>query len=303
MEITRNMKTFNIICIFVLFFLTPDLPVRADEKTILIINSNASVKKYKTAQEEFVKTKPGRVLEFDLESGAANMTAHDPDLVYCIGSKAYFAANKHFGKKKIVFSSIINWERLPKTKGKFGVSNELHPRMPIMMVRYLFPDIKKIGMLYSKKFTQHLFEKSASQAKELGIEIVGKEVGKKPDISDLKRLIKNGDAFWLISDPLVLHSKGHFLKMLKTCDAAKKPVLTYKDSFVKIGAVLAVSVDDPTIGRQAAGIAMEALEKGRIDEKVQFPAGSRVTLNMGKVKKYKMKCNENALGSVNDIIK
>ena len=43
---------------------------------------------------------------------------------------------------------------------------------------------------------------------------------------------------------------------------------------MEYGAVLIVSVDEPTIGRQAAGMAKEITSVGKMEEKVQYPAGS-----------------------------
>ena len=99
------------ICLVVFFLLVSGESIEAKEAKILLINSNASVRKYKTVQEEFKKTIPGRVLEFDLKGrkwtnvDATDLLAYNPDLVYCIGLKAYQYAKKNFSSKKIVFSS------------------------------------------------------------------------------------------------------------------------------------------------------------------------------------------------------
>ena len=90
--------------------------------------------------------------------------------------------------------------------------------------------------------------------------------------------------------------------MFKESDARKVPVFSYHDVFTEYGAVLIVSVDNPTIGRQAAGIAMEVLSVGKMEEKVQSPAGSHIILNLKKVKEYGLPYKEEALGSVNQII-
>ena len=310
MKNTVKRKVFKTICLVVFLFLASDALLWAGEAKILLINSNASVRKYRTVQDEFKKIIPARVREFDLKGrewkniDAGDLLSHDPDLVYCIGAKAYYFAENHFSEKKIVFTSIINWLRLRITENTYGVSNELHTRMPIMMFRYIFPDVKKIGVLYSEKYTKQWFEKSRDQAPELGIEIIGKVVSNsRRTISTLGSLIPVTDAIWLISDPLVMPEKKYLLNILKDCDTAKIPVFSYNDAFARIGCVLVVSEDIPTIGRQAAGIAMEALSRGKMNKKVQFPAGSRITLNMRKIEEYKLKYNKDALGSVNDIIK
>ncbi|MDM8551907.1 ABC transporter substrate binding protein, partial [Desulfobacterales bacterium HSG2] len=222
-----------------------------------------------------------------------------------IGGKAYFFAREHLGEKKVVFSSIINWLRLPGLSGTaYGVSNELHPRMPIYMFRSVFPDIKRIGMLYSMQYTSQWFENAKGQAGELEIEIIGRTVSReKQTLSALNELLPNIDALWLISDPSVMSKKDYLYKILKRCDASKTPVFSYHGPFAKLGATLIVSADMPTIGRQAANIAMGVLSGEEMEEKVQFPAGSHIVLNLKKVKMFGLKYNKDALGLINTIIK
>ena len=82
----------------------------------------------------------------------------------------------------------------------------------------------------------------------------------------------------------------------------KKPIFSYLEAFVEYGAVLIVSVDDPTLGRQAADIARETLTGRMVADKVQLPEGSHVILNLEKVTHYGLQYNESALGAVNQII-
>ncbi len=292
---------------------TGSAELSAEKFRILLINSDRDVDKYKTAQEEFIKTVSASVLEADLgndkiiDAEIRKMLAYNADLVYCIGARAFSFAKDHFGDRYIVFSSVINWPRLapfpPKT---YGISNELHTRMPLFMFRSVFPDIRKIGMLYSEKYTLQWFKDAQSQAKELGIEIVGRVVREKEEMmTALKYLLPGTDALWLISDPLVMSEKKMLYDLLKVCDTYKKPVFSYHESYVNVGAVLVVSVDEATIGRQAAGIAMELLS-GNVtdaDEKVQFPAGSQITLNLKKTEEYGLDYNKDSLSMVNNIVK
>lgn len=282
----------------------------AETSRILLINSNAAVSKYAIVQNEFINNVNGQVLKVDLagremdEDELAKVVAYDPDLVFCIGAKAYSFAYKTFRHKYLVFSSIINWLRIPRTDKTYGVSNELHTRMQIFMFRSIFPKVKKIGIIYSKRFSRQWFNNARTHARDMGLEIIGKSVSRKGrTISSLRRLLPDVDALWLISDPLVMPEKKYLYKILDRCDREKVPVFSYHDAFAEVGASLIVSADVPTIGRQAAGITMEILSGGKIDDPVQFPAGSHITLNLKKVESYGIEYNHSALSSVNNIIK
>ena len=110
------------------------------------------------------------------------------------------------------------------------------------------------------------------------------------------------DSLWLIPDPLVITRKS-IPGIFSYFENAKKPVFAYSDAFISSGAMLAVSDDSVTIGRQAAGIAVDILEGRKLTNKVQNPAGSHIALNLGKANEYKLEVNRAALGSINRIIR
>jgi len=82
----------------------------------------------------------------------------------------------------------------------------------------------------------------------------------------------------------------------------KRPVFAYDDLFAHYGAVLILSADIPTVGRQAAELAAGIIANRVNVEKIQNPAGSQITLNMKKVEEYGIRLDEDALASVNRII-
>ena len=305
------MKLRNFTWLIVWFFLVFPARLAAEkEPKVLLINSDATVEKYRVAQEEFRKTYARPVLEIKLDDKKWKVPDVEdflydeyPDLVYCIGSKAYLIANRFVSEKDIVFSSIVNWQRLPVTKKTYGVSSELHSEMQMTLFRYIFPEVKKIGVLYSEQYNSQWFNDAKAEAKGMGIEIIGQEISKsKQTINALKALMSKVDALWLISDPLIMSDKENLTEVFNECEVKKVPVFSYHDIFVEYGAVLIVSVDEPTIGRQAASIAKEIISVGSMEEKVQYPAGSHIILNLKKVKEYGLPYKEEALSMVNEIV-
>ncbi|MFC1853864.1 ABC transporter substrate-binding protein [candidate division CSSED10-310 bacterium] len=291
------------------------MAINESPKRILLINSNASVEKYRIVQEEFKKVLYTPVLEVNLGNEKwtpsqveALIKDKDPDIIYCIGSKAYFLTTEHSRDRQIVFSSIMNWLRLPISRKTYGVSNELHSGMQIMLFRHVFPQINKIGVLHSKKHNRQWLEKVRSDALDFGVEIVSEAVDSSEDvIPALEKWFPKDkppriNAFWLISDPVVISDKDHIQEIFQLCEAYKMPVFSYHNLFVKYGAILIVAVDDPTIGRQAASIVIDLISEGKIEQKIQFPVGTHITLNQKKVEDYKLYYNQDALNSINTII-
>lgn len=296
----------------VLLLLFTSKALLADDRgKVVIINSDMSIYKYSLAHTEF-KLKLGSVAgEIDLGSKWKEETKVkqdirkiDPDLIYCIGSKAYMLVHKLLKDRNIIFSSAINWHRLPLGKNTYGISNELPQGMYLTMYRYFFPHINKIGVIYSKAYNKEWLNVAKKAAKEMGIEIIGKSVRKHEDIeSALNELLPEIDALWLTPDPIVLQNVLSVRRIFKYCENMSKPVFAYEKAFANIGATLVMSADIPTIGRQAAGMALDILANKKITERVQNPAGTHIIINMKKIEEYGLNLNTDALDSVNEIIR
>jgi len=278
---------------------------------LLIVNSDLSVRKYQLPQTAFRETVEDKTTQVDLgprtvdkKRLAKTIRRHDPDLVYCIGTKAYMMVHEVDRNERIVLSSAINWRRLPLGPNTYGIANELPAGMQLTMFKYFLPSIRRIGVLYSKKFNREWLKQATKAASEMEVQIDGYAVGKFFNVGrGLKKLLPKVDALWLIADPGVLSNTKSVELIFAQCDAIKKPILAYNAAFARRGAVLAISPDTPTIGRQAAGLAEEILANEPIDERFQTPAGSEITINLKAVQKCGLQLNEDALDSVNDIIK
>lgn len=283
-----------------------------DAKTkTLVLNSNRSVKKYSTMQSEF-KAKFGKpTIEIDISGSKWAdedwfediLNEEAPDLIICIGSKAYLLAYKVAKKTDIIFSLGINWRRFPLTKNTYVIASEVPPITTLMMYRYFFPEIKKIGVLYSKKHNKEWFHTAVEEAKEVGMEIVGGTIKKQKEIRTvLNNMLFEVDALWIIPDPVVLSSRNQVEDIFKQCDAMKKPVFAYDKLFADFGAAFIVSADVPTIGGQVAKMATNILDHKEIVDKIQNPAGSYTTIDLEKIEDYGIKVNSRALPTVNDYI-
>ena len=298
----------RLLCSLLVFYLAS--PCAWGKESILVLNSDMNVQKYLTVQTEFKSRLGIPQVEIDLgrrwvdESRIEEaILDEDPDIIYCIGSRAYLLAHKLARDKSLIFSSAINWQRFPMTQDTYGVANELPPGMQLMMYRYFFPEISKIAVLYSE-INKEWLETATQDAKQVGIEIIGRVVSK-PDqvVTSLVELLPQVDALWLISDPIVLSNEKAVRNIFAQTDAAKNPVFAYNEAFATYGAVMVISADVPTIGRQVAQLTVRILENRKIDERIQSPAGTHIIANLRKIEEYGIELNVEALDSVNRIIK
>jgi putative ABC transport system substrate-binding protein len=292
----------------------PSVPAKP-ENGILIVNSDKSIEQYAAIQQAFeleLSELNVKITEVDL-AGKALETASfqrrvaitNPYIVYVIGSKAYTQVSTTLKNKPLIFSSIINWRRLNIDNNTYGVGLELPTEMQLLMYSYLFPNIRNLGVLYSKRHNGQWFDVAMSQVKEVGLSLYGKDITHENEVpQSLKEILPKVDALWLISDPVVLYDTEQVTQIFSQAAAFKKPIFAYDTLFSQYGSVLTVATDIPTMGRQAASLAQDILEQISIDkeDRIQLPVGSHVTLNLKKVLEYNIKIDHSALSSVETII-
>ena len=285
----------------------------AQSNKVLIVNSEKTVYRYEKIATEFKKViqqnaYPWTDSNLDDHANAEAelkqlIQQENPVLIYCIGTQAYSLARNVAPNKKLLFSAAINWRRLDVGEGTYGVANELSSAQEISLLRYFFPTIKTIGLLYNDKFSREYVETIKKDALASGINIINKPINDAHEISDaLNELLPKIDMFWIISDPVVLSSKESVQQIFQSAQQHKKPVYAYSDVYIEQGAVLAISADIATIGRQSAGLAMMVDQDKIPTGTVQSPAGSMVTLNKCAVDALKLKFNQDALDSVNKVV-
>lgn len=285
----------------------------AQSSKILIVNSDNAVYRYEKIADEFKKVLQQNTyqwVEFNLDSHAdaeaelkQAIQQENPALIYCIGTKAYSLARNYASNKKILFSAAINWRRLNISEKTYGIANELSSAQEISLLRYFFPTVKTIGLFYNDRFSREYVETIKKDALALGIHIVNQSINDAQEISDsLNELLPKIDMFWIIPDPVVLSSKESVQQIFQSAQQQKKPVYAYSDVFIEQGAVLAISADIATIGRQSANLAL-MINKDKVPSgTVQSPAGSTVTLNKCIVDALQVNFNQDALDSVNKIM-
>jgi len=287
-----------------------DILLAKENGGVLILNSNESVKKYSQIQTVFKANFDGVTAETDIGSNwldekpvEKSIRDMNPDIIFSIGSKAYILASKIANNTKIIYSLGINWQRFAITEKTYVVASEVPPMTNVMMYRYFFPEIKTVGILYSKKHNKEWFSSVVADSEQVGIKIIGKAITKNKEVGNaLNDLLSTVDAFWLISDPVVLSGMEYVKEIFTRCDAMKIPVFSYDHLFTNFGASFIISTDIDTMGKQAAKIAQYLQSNKDPVGKIQNPAGTYIAINTKKLEQYGIKLNIKALSSVNEFI-
>ncbi len=307
------MHRINFCKILVILTLLFSNIVFAAQSKILIVNSDNNIHRYNKIATEFksILQKNNHVWdEIDLGNLSnpestlkQTIQQQHPDIIYSIGSKSYSLASKYTNNIKLLFSGIINWHRLDVEHNIYGVANELNPSQDISLIRYFFPKVKSLGLLYNKQYSAEYVESIKSKAVSLGVKIITQQLDKVEEIpTKLNNLLSQVDMFWLISDPILVNSKQSVQQIFSAAKQHQKPVYVYNDVFIKYGGLLAISADFGTVGRQAANLFMIMEKNKSKNGMVQIPAGSSISLNMCEIEALQIEFNQEALDSVNKII-
>ncbi|MGR8934355.1 MAG: ABC transporter substrate-binding protein [Gammaproteobacteria bacterium] len=311
MLITLRRLSLNATVVIAALYIACMPAVAGDAKKILLINSDAAVDKYRQVESIFRAQIPrdaGRVVAVSLESvqspDALEKLFRDenPALIFSIGSKAYQLASQVDSDKPMLFSSVINWQRFERRSNHYGVANELSSAQELSLLHYIFPGLRRVGVLYDAQYSQQRIAEARTQAAEVGLTLIAQNVADGDTDEALQTLLPQVDILWLIADPGVLTDRSTIENIFAAGEARRKPVYAYSDAYLNYGASLVVAADTPTIGRQAANLAQTLLRHEPLTEAVQTPAGSHITLNLCQLGKLKLDYNTDALDSVNRLL-
>ena len=252
-------------------------------ESVLVINSNAKVKKYTQAIDAFGKNFKHDFSVIDISQMSAKTIKNYlydeyPDTIYAVGAKAYQYANEYLPEKTIYFSSIIDYGKFPMQGKRYGIINELHNEMQLTLIKSVFPDVRSLGVIYSE-YTQNIMNDLRQNAQKVGITITPLKISEHFNKrTKVEKLVKTSDAFMIIPDPVFLSDEARVEEFFDISKQYKKAVIAYHELFINYGAVLAISVDNPTIGRQIA-MMMQSHQTNEQIVPIQYPAGTHIIFN------------------------
>jgi putative ABC transport system substrate-binding protein len=293
---------------------TDSVRLSASMTTILLVNSDASISRYRETEAAFRESLPGtRIVAIDLEQTGEStqdldawITRERPDLLYFIGSKAYELAGGLESNLPVIFSSVINWERFPHRENTFGISNDLALNQSLSLLKFIFPNRPKVGVLYDREYNQALVEEAIQYSKELGVTLITRVTdSRNPNriLDTFESLLDEVDLVWVIPDPGILMNRDQVADLFQIATESSKPVVAYSRVFIPFGASLILSPDIPTTGRQAANFSQLLLGAAKPSTPVLPPAGSDIILNACQLERMKVDYNQDSLDSVSQLVR
>lgn len=281
------------------------------EEIVILLDSRIPI--FQKISEEFQNSLPRNTFSFRLipitaEKTPEPMPLMSPDskkqFIFCIGEKATLQGMKT--GLKGVFILVVNPEKngLVDKKGKpltplSGIYSTIEPKTLCEFIALLIPKKNiNIGIVYNPEistFTLSQFIQSTVK----GCQICSKEVTLKENILPAFKTL-NSDIFIGLMDPLI-YTPQTLPAILQTCILRRIPFVGYAPGQIKQGAMLALYNDYGDLGKQAAGILMQTIEKDAQAE-MYYPQKYQYSINLNIAKHMNIKIPDTVIEGASDII-
>lgn len=257
----------------------------------VVILKSANIVPYNQAITGFKSSMPSDTTftEYDLKGDpqagrtyAGKIRASGADLVLAVGSKAAIAAKLEIFDIPVVYTMVLHPAKYDlKAPNMLGVSVKPPIGQQLNTVRALMPNLKRIGYLYDPEKTAPLSADAISQARQLGITFIDRQVRTAEQLpAALRELLPDVEALWLLSDSTVLTDES-FTFLLRAAFDRHVPVIGFDPEFSRRGALISFWVDSADIGREAAHVAHTILAGSTAPPPKPFQPKQRIAVNLG----------------------
>jgi len=191
-----------------------------------------------------------------------------PDMVLAIGMDA-LSMVRRIENIPVVYLMVLNPQSVVSAERNItGVSMNIPQERQLRAFLDALPDLNSIGLLYDPDRTGYLAENVREAAREIGINLIAKEVHRSSDVPSLIKDMKGKiDAFWMLPDLTVITPETVEYLLLFSLENTV-PILTFAKKYVESGALMSVGIDAFDIGTQAGEMA-EKILSGRDVKDVQ----------------------------------
>jgi len=231
------------------------------------------------------KVNPSQIIRFN-----------KPELILAIGMDA-LTKIKEIEDIPIVYMMVLNPQAITfGEKNISGISMTLSPEKQVATLLEVLPAIKKIGTLYNPDRTGNFIKGAVNTAHNSGISLITEKIQSTKEVPFALKNIQNKiDAFWMIPD-ITVYSPETIEFLLLFFLENQKPIISFSEKYVELGAVMSISVDPFDIGKQAGEMAKAILSNGGKKDVQRIDARKAVILiNLKIAKKMGITIDEKVL--------
>lgn len=257
------------------------------------------------------------VKEFDLKGDVDNAPARmgdilaiKPALIFALGAKAAYTAKVWTADTPeipVIFAMVLNWERYGLLDGQdnmAGIASEVDPGTQFINLTIALPNVKRVGVIYSKAHSAETVEHAKRESGRLGLELVEAPINRPMEFRQTYKQIANKiDGYWILADPVV-YTLENVAWLEERCTRDRIVCMGPSRNIAELGILLAVNADVSNIGVQAASVAKSILLRQLTPKQIGVmpPLGTRLVLNAKTAERIGLKLNRTALDIASDVI-
>lgn len=256
------MKTFLVIVTALLTLIS--LSVSAEAFEVIAVKSS-DITPYTDAIEGFRKSCSCNVTELD-NGGSTNLVQKilkkSPDAVLTVGTSAFREVSS-IKDLPVIYTMVMPSEvNNLKHENIYGVNIDVSPEAAVRTLKDIFPDRKRIGILYDPKNTGAYVREATEISVKQGMKIIARSVRNTSDVPKILAEMEGKiDLFWMLPDVTVITNESVQTLLLFSFEN-NVPVFTFSRKYVELGAVLSLSINPFDMGVRAGEIAA-ALSEGK----------------------------------------
>ncbi len=245
------------------FIIVLDCTAFAAAPSVLVVKST-DIEAYNEAVDSFEKNCRCNIRELSLTEIDENTLLHDireegPALILTVGVDALIRVSS-ITDRLIVYSMVPN-SSLISAPGKniSGVSMHVTPEKYLRAMIDLFPEAKRIGIVYDPKNLDAFVKEAEQISRRNGVELVLREVQRVVDVpATIDSLKGEIDLFWMLPDATVVNTET-FKYLLGFSFRMRIPVFSFSKKYVENGAAAGLFTFPVDIGSQAGEMARQIL--------------------------------------------
>ncbi|MDI6785994.1 MAG: ABC transporter substrate-binding protein [bacterium] len=223
-----------------------------------------------------------------------------PELILTLGGEASELIKKEIKNIPVVFSMVLNPNNF-LSSNITGVSLNISMEEKLKKIKSIFPDVKRIGIIYSPENT-FLYEEALKACNKLNYQLIRKKIN---SVQELPKILK--EISWQIDCFLITpDSKIYFNKSIEylLMESLKRGflVIGLSSYYTRAGAPISFDCDYKDLGKQTAEIALKILE-GKKPTDI-LPSGPRkiiFSLNLLTVNKLGLKIPKAIIEEANEV--
>jgi putative tryptophan/tyrosine transport system substrate-binding protein len=235
----------------------------SDRKTVLIVQTTG-IRPYSQTVEGFKSICRHETRKLVLSEAEGlnifrEIRSIKPDLILAVGAEALLRL-KAIKDIPIVYAMVSNPDSLPVSGTNItGVSMNIAPEKQLSLIGEVFPDFRRVGLLYNAGKSGQFAKHAIYAARETPLKVVSREIQYAKEVPfQINSLKDKIDVFWMIPDENVFSPESTEYLMLFSFEN-KIPVLTFTEKYLAMGAAISLSIDANDIGRQAGEMAEKVL--------------------------------------------